>query len=153
MKAKAIFKFIGVMFLGSFITLAGVQNYHDYHDYGFEAYESLKAARMEEAWLEDNAEYADFGFPVMVIVRGLQGEGLVLQNNGGDDLAIGKDGDYQFATELTWKAPDVDISILSQPTMTSGVEHCVIRVDAEHSRPPHVTAWVTCKLNCKSKKE
>ena len=33
-------------------------------------------------------------------VSGLLGTGLVLQNNGGDDVAIGADGSFVFPTEI-----------------------------------------------------
>src|SRR5262245_24994529 len=33
-------------------------------------------------------------------LSGLLGAGLVLQNNGGDDLALGADGPFTFATAL-----------------------------------------------------
>lgn len=59
-------------------------------------------------------------------VSGLTGTGLVLQNNGGDNLAIGADGSFTFATPIVSGA-DYSISVLGQPsgpsqlcTVTSG---------------------------------
>ena len=46
----------------------------------------------------------DASFSVGGTVSGLTGAGLVLQNNGGDDLAVGADGPFQFSTPV----PDGD---------------------------------------------
>jgi hypothetical protein len=54
-------------------------------------------------------------FAVGGSVSGLVGSGLVLQNNGGDDLAIASDGPFTFATPLL-DAGTYSVSILSQPT-------------------------------------
>src|SRR5438105_4577044 len=48
-------------------------------------------------------------------VSGLAGAGLVLQNNGGDDLTVGASGAFTFATALADGA-SYDVSILTQPT-------------------------------------
>ncbi|HEX6839562.1 MAG TPA: beta-propeller fold lactonase family protein, partial [Polyangia bacterium] len=48
-------------------------------------------------------------------VTGLAGSGLVLQNSGGDDLAVAKSGAFTFATPLADGA-GYDVSILTQPT-------------------------------------
>ncbi|HEY0178015.1 MAG TPA: hypothetical protein VGC30_00090 [Dokdonella sp.] len=48
-------------------------------------------------------------------VRGLAGSGLVLQQNGGDDLAIGADGAFVFATPLS-DGSAYAVSVLEQPT-------------------------------------
>lgn len=79
------------------------------------------------------ATTADIGFPNMHIVlnalgnapvgsftvggsvSGLVGSGLVLQNNGGDDLAVAADGSFTFATPL----PDTstyDVTVATQPS-------------------------------------
>lgn len=55
------------------------------------------------------------GFSVGGSVGGLVGSGLVLQNNGGDDLAIGGDGSFTFPTSLL-DGSDYFVSVLSQPT-------------------------------------
>ena len=39
-------------------------------------------------------------FRILVRVRDLEGVGLVLQNNGGDNLAIPSEGEFAFATRL-----------------------------------------------------
>ena len=60
-------------------------------------------------------------------VSGLAGSGLVLQNNGQDDLAIAADGPFTFATSLQAGAP-YDVTVAAQPralaqvcTVTDGV--------------------------------
>jgi len=56
-------------------------------------------------------------FTVSVAVTGLgdpPATGLVLQNNGGDDLAVLQDGDAAFATPLLLGAP-YDVTVLRQP--------------------------------------
>lgn len=47
-------------------------------------------------------------------VSGLSGSGLVLQNNGGDDLAVGANGAFAFATALADGA-SYDVTVLTQP--------------------------------------
>lgn len=39
-------------------------------------------------------------YSIQVNVRGLLGSGLVLKNNGGDDLHIAADGEYRFPATL-----------------------------------------------------
>jgi hypothetical protein len=49
-------------------------------------------------------------------VSGLAGSGLVLQNNGGDNLSIGLDGQFTFATALD-DGSDFLVTVLTQPTL------------------------------------
>jgi lysyl endopeptidase len=53
-------------------------------------------------------------FSIGGTVSGLSGSGLVLQNNGGDDLAILANGSFEFATELT-DGESYDVTVASQP--------------------------------------
>ncbi len=56
----------------------------------------------------------DLAITVGGTVSGLEGTGLMLQNNGGDDLAIAADGGFSFATPL----PDgsaYNVTVLTQP--------------------------------------
>lgn len=53
-------------------------------------------------------------FPVGGTVSGLKGTGLILQNNGGDDLAIGQDGPFQFGTSLA-NGGTYTVTIKAQP--------------------------------------
>ncbi len=48
-------------------------------------------------------------------VTGLAGTGLVLQDNGGDDLAVGSDGTFQFTTPITSGAT-YDVTVTANPT-------------------------------------
>ncbi|TVQ29426.1 MAG: hypothetical protein EA370_15135 [Wenzhouxiangella sp.] len=47
-------------------------------------------------------------------VEGLEGPGLMLRNNGGDDLAISENGSFTFATEVESGEP-YEVTIASQP--------------------------------------
>ncbi len=47
-------------------------------------------------------------------VYGLSGSGLVLQNNGGDDLAISANGGFTFATPIT-DSGSYNVTVLTQP--------------------------------------
>ncbi|MDH5378189.1 MAG: lactonase family protein, partial [Gammaproteobacteria bacterium] len=51
-------------------------------------------------------------------LTGLSGNGLVLQNNSGDNLAISADGDFIFATALT-DASDYTVTVQTQPSSPS----------------------------------
>lgn len=51
---------------------------------------------------------------VSVSVTGLLGAGLVLQNNGADDLSVAADGTHAFATELAIGAP-YDVTVVTDP--------------------------------------
>jgi hypothetical protein len=53
-------------------------------------------------------------FTVGGTVSGLVGSGLVLQNNGGDDLPIATNGEFTFATALA-DGSSYNVSVLSQP--------------------------------------
>lgn len=53
-------------------------------------------------------------FTIGGTVSGLVGSGLVLQNNGGDDLAIAANGAFTFATALP-DGSSYAVSVLSQP--------------------------------------
>lgn len=53
-------------------------------------------------------------YTVSGTVSGLTGSGLVLQNNGGDNLAIAADGVFTFATSVGAGSP-YNVTVLSQP--------------------------------------
>ncbi|WP_132000263.1 FG-GAP repeat protein, partial [Dokdonella fugitiva] len=55
------------------------------------------------------------GHAVQAAVSGLAGTGLVLRNNGGDDLAIAADGSHAFATLLADGSPYA-VTVATQPT-------------------------------------
>jgi len=54
-------------------------------------------------------------FTIGGMVSGLNGSGLVLQNNGGDDLSIGADGSFTFPTALD-DGSAYAVTVLDQPT-------------------------------------
>ncbi len=55
-------------------------------------------------------------FTVNVTVSGLDGQGLVLQNNAGDDLAVSANGKRQFATRVA-AGSAYAVTVKSQPRM------------------------------------
>lgn len=57
-------------------------------------------------------------FSVGGSVSGLAGSGLVLRNNGSDDLSIASNGSFTFATELPSGSP-FDVAVATQPTRPS----------------------------------
>lgn len=62
-------------------------------------------------------------YPVGGSVIGLKGTGLVLQNNGGDDLNVTQDADFTFATPLD-EGTNFDITVATQPTNPSQL--CIV---------------------------
>ena len=54
-------------------------------------------------------------FTVGGVVRGMSGLGLILRNNGGDDLRIDANGRYVFAATVPSGAP-YDVTVAAQPT-------------------------------------
>lgn len=62
-------------------------------------------------------------FTIGGTVSGLDGDGLVLQNNGGDDLAISEDGPFTFATELPQGA-GYEVTVFQQAE--DPVQFCVV---------------------------
>jgi HJR/Mrr/RecB family endonuclease len=57
----------------------------------------------------------DPSYKVGGMVTGLTGAGLVLQNNGGDNLAISSDGPFTFSTALK-KGKKYEVTVLTQPS-------------------------------------
>ena len=57
-------------------------------------------------------------FSVGGSVSGLEGSGLVLRNNGGDDLPIASNGSFTFATELA-SGSAFAVTVATQPTRPS----------------------------------
>jgi len=62
-------------------------------------------------------------FPIEAEVTGLTGSGLVLQNNGGDDLAIPNNGTFRFATELELM-DSYSVTVATQPS--NPAQACVV---------------------------
>jgi hypothetical protein len=73
-------------------------------------------------------------FTVGGVVGGLAGSGLVLRNNGADDLAVTGDGPFTFPTAIESGRP-YDVEVVTQPT--SPAQECAVEsasgtVDAEN---------------------
>ena len=66
-------------------------------------------------------------YPVTATVSGLLGAGLVLQDNGGDDLAFGSDGTLSFAQQVP-SAGAFAVTVKSQPM--SPAQLCVVSAPA-----------------------
>jgi hypothetical protein len=64
------------------------------------------------------------GFRIRGRVSGLKGSGLVLQNNGGDNLAIASNGRFTFPSTLPAGSP-YNVSIASQPRNPD--QNCEVR--------------------------
>jgi hypothetical protein len=57
------------------------------------------------------------------MVTGLEGSGLVLRNNGGDDLSVTANGPVVFATPLASGA-SYSVTVLTQPTRPA--QTCIV---------------------------
>lgn len=66
----------------------------------------------------------DDRFSIAGTVSGLAGAGLVLQNNGCDDLAVNSNDQFSFATTAT-EGTSYDVTVLTQPTNPS--QTCVVQ--------------------------
>jgi large repetitive protein len=81
-------------------------------------------------------------FAIRGTVSGLVGTGLVLQNNGGDDLAITTDGPFGFATPVS-AGSDYSVSVLTPPSNPS--QSCTVARGAGRVGSADVTdVAVTC---------
>lgn len=78
-------------------------------------------------------------FMVRVSVSGLTGSGLVLQNNGGNDLPIATDGTFAFAASVQTGMP-YNVAVLTQPTG----QNCSVSNGAGTVASADVTVTVTC---------
>jgi hypothetical protein len=83
-------------------------------------------------------------FSVGGFVVGLLGSGLVLQDNGGDDLSVGQDGSFSFATKIDTGLP-YNVSVLTQPA--SPEQTCTVANGSGTVGQADVTnVTVACKL-------
>ncbi len=64
---------------------------------------------------DDDPDASAERFSIGGMVANLRGTGLVLRNNGGDDLAIAASGTFEFATALA-SGTDFAVTVQSQPT-------------------------------------
>lgn len=70
-----------------------------------------------------NGSVSSSGYTVGGSVSGLTGSGLVLQDNGSDNLSIDADGPFSFATPVR-DGGTYDVSVLVQPSGTT--QRCVV---------------------------
>ncbi|MGH8500348.1 MAG: DUF1566 domain-containing protein, partial [Methylococcales bacterium] len=84
-------------------------------------------------------------FTVGGTVSGLAGSGLVLQNNAGDDLPIGADGTFTFATALT-DGSAYDVTVQNQPNNPS--QSCTVGNGSGTLSGANITnVMVSCTTN------
>jgi len=81
-------------------------------------------------------------YNITVTVSGLIASGLVLQDNGGDNLTISANGSVNFATPVA-SGSGYDVTFLSQPTG----ESCVITGDSGTVASSNVAVTVVCTPN------
>lgn len=74
-------------------------------------------------------------------VSGLSGTGLVLQNNGGDNLAIAGDGTFTFATAIAASSA-YDVAVLTQPSNPTQV--CTVADGSGTASANVLNVNVTC---------
>jgi hypothetical protein len=82
-------------------------------------------------------------FSIGGTVTGLFGSGLVLQNNGGDDLPVAADGDFTFAAKVDAGQP-YDVSVLTQPS--SPEQTCAVGLGTGTAEADVTAVTVLCKL-------
>ena len=82
-------------------------------------------------------------YPVSVVVSGLTGTGLVLQDNGGDDLSVASDGTYAFATSVVSGQP-YSVAVSASPS--SPWQTCTV-VLGSGTMANGVTVAVNCATN------
>lgn len=76
---------------------------------------SLQQQALFRDWIDQGAQGGPLEtFSIGGVVADLEGSGLVLQNNGGDDLAIASDGPFTFTTELE-DGETYDVTVFSHP--------------------------------------
>ena len=74
-------------------------------------------------------------------VSGLSGTGLVLQNNGGNDLAVGADGAFTFGASIA-SGEAYDVTILLQPS--SPAQTCVVTNGSGTANADVTSVHVSC---------
>ena len=83
-------------------------------------------------------------YPIAVMVSGLSGGGLVLQNNAGDNLSIPATGSYMFATPVR-SGLTYAVTVLSQPS--NPWQTCSVTAPAGTVGSGPVTLAVNCTTN------
>jgi hypothetical protein len=80
-------------------------------------------------------------FTIGGTVAGLSGQGLVLQNNGGDSLAVNASGTFTFSTPLT-AGTDYNVMVATQPSNPS--QECSIANGSGTANANVTNIQVTC---------
>ena len=78
-------------------------------------------------------------YTISAAVSGLTGTGLMLQDNGGDNLSVTTNGTFPFATQIASGGPYA-VTVLTQP---SG-QTCTLGTNASGTATADVTVAVTC---------
>ncbi len=73
-------------------------------------------------------------------VSGLTGSGLVLQDNGGDNLAIGANGGFTFGTPVNPNAPSYSVTVFSEPA----AQVCVVSNGSGYATVNVTSVQVAC---------
>jgi N-acetylneuraminic acid mutarotase len=89
-----------------------------------------------------NVDCSDNSYNIGVTVSGLTASGLVLEDNGGDNLTISANGSVNFATPVA-SGSGYDVTVLSQPTG----ENCAITGGSGTVTSSNVAVTVTCTPN------
>jgi hypothetical protein len=83
-------------------------------------------------------------FKISANVTGVAGTGLVLQNKGGDDITVGADGTYDFATKIA-SSQTYAVTVKTQPTGLS--QTCTAAAPNGTVGATDVVVNVTCVTN------
>jgi len=89
-------------------------------------------------------DVAPISITVGASVSGLAGHGLVLQDNGGDDLSVNADGHFTFKTKVM-SAQAVAVTIRAQPTQPS--QTCQVSGAPIATSATAIDVAVTCVTN------
>jgi hypothetical protein len=95
----------------------------------------------------DAADVASGGFTVGGHVTGLAGKGLVLRNDGADDLAVTVDGAFTFKTPVGAGAPYA-VTVAAQPTAPT--QDCTVANGTGAASADVTDVQVTCATNAYS---
>lgn len=83
-------------------------------------------------------------YPIGGTVTGLAGAGLVLRNNGADDLAVAADGAFRFSRELP-EGSAYAVTVAAQPT--NPAQTCTVANGAGTARAAVTSVNVSCTTN------
>lgn len=83
-------------------------------------------------------------FSISVTVSGLSGTGLVLRNNGRNDLSIGGNGSFQFS-ELLASGAGYNVTVATPPT--NPAQNCAVGNPTGTVGAANVNVTVTCMTN------